>query len=63
MVISMPACASVMRKSAAISDKRPMGMNSDVLKIKAETVMPINGSHSRVVILFSIYIKHLTFIL
>ena len=40
-----------------------MGMNSDVLKIKAETVMPINGSHSLVVILFSIYIKHLTFIL
>ena len=39
-----------MRNDAAMSVKRPMGMNSDVLKINAAQVSPIYGSHCRIVI-------------
>ena len=47
---SMPACASLTRKSAAISTSKPTGMNSDVLKMNVETAMPISGSHAFAVI-------------
>ena len=43
--MSMPACASLMRRSEAISDNSPMGMNSDVLKTKAEHASPTSGNH------------------
>ena len=42
-----PAPASDMRKVSAMSVRSPMGMNSEVLKIKAEKVSPKRGSHSR----------------
>lgn len=44
-VIIMPACDSLMEKAAAMDVNNPIGMNSDVLKIKAANVIPINGSH------------------
>ena len=44
--INKPACDSVIPKFAAMSESSPMGINSDVLKIKADTVIPINGSHA-----------------
>ena len=50
MEISRPARASLMPKSIAMSVRRPIGMNSEVLKIKAESVIPMSGSHSRKVI-------------
>ena len=39
-----------MPKSIAMSVRRPIGMNSEVLKIKAESVMPTSGNHLRKVI-------------
>ena len=44
-VIIMPACDSLMEKATAMDVNNPIGMNSDVLKIKAANVIPINGSH------------------
>lgn len=43
--IKKPALDSVILKSAAISLKSPMGINSVVLNIKAERERPINGNH------------------
>ena len=52
-VIIIPACASVMWKLAAISLKSPIGINSEVLNINAESVIPRSGSHSlNVIFLF-----------
>ena len=42
--ISIPACASVMEKSEAICVSRPMGINSEVLKINAEADKPNSAS-------------------
>ena len=50
MEISMPAFASLMLKSAAMSESSPIGMNSDVLKMKAEKVNAIRGNHSLIVV-------------
>lgn len=36
----MPACASVILKSLEISISNPIGINSEVLKINAEIVIP-----------------------
>ena len=47
MVMSMPAFDSEILKSAAMSDRSPIGMNSEVLKIKAENVSPVTGSQAR----------------
>ena len=43
-VIISPACDSDIWKSPAMSDRSPMGMNSDVLKMNVENVSPITGS-------------------
>ena len=40
-----PAFDSEMPKSSAMSVRRPMGMNSDMLKMNTLTAMPISGSH------------------
>ena len=48
--ISMPAFASLILKSVAMSESRPMGMNSDVLKMKAERARAIRGNHSLIVV-------------
>ena len=45
----LPISASVMAKSSAMVDKRPIGINSDVLNKKAAKVIPIKGSHSLIV--------------
>ena len=42
-LIKKPACASVIPKSVAISVKSPMGINSEVLKIKAAKLMAITA--------------------
>ncbi len=55
-VIRIPAFASVTPRLFAMSVRRPTGMNSDVLTRKADTVSPISGSHSLVVI-FSSFIS------
>ena len=44
--MSMPAADSVMLKSAAMSVSRPMGMNSDVLNTKVESVIPTSGTQN-----------------
>ena len=44
-VIIMPAWASVSEKDLAISVKRPMGINFDVLNTNAQHVSPNSGSH------------------
>lgn len=49
-MISIPALASVISKLFAISVKSPIGINSDVLNINAETVIPRSGSISFFVI-------------
>ena len=49
-VISMPACASLMEKEAEILVSNPIGINSEVLKINADTVIPSKGNHSFLVI-------------
>ena len=41
----MPAWASVSENDAAISVRRPMGINSDVLNTNAQQVSPTSGSH------------------
>ena len=46
-VISKPALDSVMAKSPAIPLRSPIGMNSDVLKMKAAKVNPITGHQPR----------------
>ena len=46
-VIMTPAAASVMPKPEAISVKRPMGMNSEVLSMNAESVRPASAIHCR----------------
>lgn len=46
-VMSIPALASVIWKSAAISTRSPMGINSDVLKMKTLATIPIRGIHSQ----------------
>lgn len=45
--MSMPAFDSVIPKSEAMSDRSPMGMNSEVLKMNVENVSPITGSQAR----------------
>lgn len=40
----IPTRDSVVEKSLAMSVKRPMGMNSEVLKIKAAQVKPISAN-------------------
>lgn len=54
-VIIMPACDSLMEKAAAMDVNNPIGMNSDVLKIKAANVIPINGSHCFVSSFFIVF--------
>lgn len=44
MVIIIPAVVCVIWKVWAMSVSRPMGINSEVLKIKAAIVIPISGS-------------------
>ena len=44
-VIIIPACDSLVEKAAAMDVNNPIGMNSDVLKIKAANAIPINGGH------------------
>ena len=46
-VMIMPALASLTPKSPAMPVKRPMGMNSEVLKMNAAHVRPRSDSHSR----------------
>ena len=59
-VINIPAFASEIEKLFAISVSRPIGINSDVLKINAETVIPINGSRSLdVIFVFILYLLSL----
>ena len=43
--IMIPVWASVSEKVWPMSLRRPMGMNSEVLKIKAETASPASASH------------------
>ena len=45
--MTMPATDSVTPRSDAMSVSSAMGMNSDVLKMNAESVMPSRGSHER----------------
>ena len=56
MVIMSPARDSVIEKSAAISLSSPMGMNSEVLKIKVENVRAKSGNHSLTALLLLIVI-------
>ena len=53
--IIIPARASVVEKSAAMSLNSPIGMNSEVLNINAAQVNPIRGNQFFNVILFSIF--------
>ena len=39
----MPVCAGVIAKEAAMSESRPIGMNSDVLNTKADVARPKSG--------------------
>ena len=48
-VIISPHVASVMEKPAEISVSKPMGMNSEVLRMKAENVRPASAIHCRAV--------------
>ncbi len=48
-----PVTPSLVPNEAPMPVKRPTGMNSEVLKMNAETVMPIRGNHSRSVSLLS----------
>lgn len=44
-LIMTPVAASVRPKEEPMSVSRPIGMNSEVLKMKAENVSPMSGSH------------------
>ena len=48
-VIMSPHVASVMEKLSEISVSKPIGMNSEVLRIKAENVRPTSAIHCRAV--------------
>ena len=48
-----PVTPSLVPNEAPMPVKRPTGMNSEVLNMNAETVMPIRGNHSRNVSLLS----------
>ena len=51
----MPASASVMEKSAAISTSKPIGMNSDVFITNAQHAKPASANHSLRCIIFPSY--------
>ena len=46
-VMTAPITDSLTPRSEAMSVSKATGMNSEVLKIKADKVMPSNGSHCR----------------
>ena len=54
-VIIIPACDSLIEKAVAMDVNNPIGINSDVLKIKAANVIPINGSHCFISSFFIIF--------
>ena len=54
-VMSSPACDSVILKSVAMSERRPIGMNSEVLKMKAENVSPMTGIHALIPFQLSVF--------
>ena len=55
-VISIPAFDSDMLNDFAMSVSKPIGINSDVLNMNAETVIPTSGSISFLVNLLFIFI-------
>ena len=48
-----PVTPSLVPNEAPMPVRRPTGMNSEVLNMNAETVMPMRGNHSRSVSLLS----------
>ena len=62
-VISIPALDSDMLNDFAMSVNKPIGINSDVLNMNAETVIPTSGSISFLVNLLFILFLFLFFVL
>lgn len=61
-VISIPAFDSDMLNDFAMSVSNPIGINSDVLNMNAEMVIPTSGSISFLVILLFILIPLLFYV-